>query len=385
MKRIIDELTSTNNLRSLNVSETVQKYIINGNKQYLNLSSNDYLGVSSTDLQEKFINECSLFSSFVMSNPSSRLMTGNSPHYQRLENEVATLYNKEAALVFNCGFMLNSGVLPAITTSEDYIIADKLVHASIIDGIRLCDCSFTRFRHNDMAHLRKILASSNIKGQIYVVAESIYSMDGDEVALAELLELKEEFGFKLYLDEAHAFGVVGERGLGVAEKLGVIDNIDYLIVTLGKAAASSGAFVVCDKLSREVIINRARTMIFTTALPPITLMWSSFVIKEMVQMNERREHLQRLNMLMSEVIESVTGKSLSSSHIQPIIVGGNSETLALASRLKESGYWVTAVRYPTVAKGSARLRISLNASMCEEDIIEFGRVLALNYMKDEIL
>lgn len=378
MKNIIEKLRSENNLRSLQNSTTLQKYIKISNKQYLNLSSNDYLGIGGTNLQSLFMAEADFSSSFVMSNPSSRLMTGNSCHYYQLENRLAELYTKNAALVFSSGFMLNSGVLKSLTKSDDLIIADKLVHASLIDGMRACDCPSTRFAHNDIKHLRSLLEKRTNTGETYVVLESIYSMDGDECPLKEIVELKKEFGFKIYLDEAHAFGVIGQKGLGVAERLGLISEVDYLVATFGKALASAGAFIVLDSLSREMVINRCRTLIFSTALPPIQLMWTLFAINAMINMQAQREHLHALSLRMTTGVRELTGNNtLSVSHIIPIIIGSNAECMALSERLREAGFWTTAVRYPTVAKGTARLRLSLNALMNNDDIDLFLTSIAL--------
>lgn len=371
MEEIINSLRAENNLRSLCDVKTIQKYIINDNKQYLNLSSNDYLGLSSANLQFQFIEKVDFSSNFLMSNPSSRLMTGNTIYYKSLENKLAKLYNKEESLVLSSGFMLNSGALPALTIPDDYIIADKLVHASIIDGIRMCSCGFTRFHHNDVENLERILSKTVCKGTIYVALESVYSMDGDTAPLQEIVELKKKYNFKIYLDEAHAFGVVGETGLGLAERLELIDQIDYIVVTMGKATASQGAFIVLDRLSKDILVNRMRTLIFSTALPPISLMWSEFIIDRLESFKDKRNHLNELSTMLSQAVTRITSKATPNSHIIPILVGDNGKCIELAEKLRERGYWVTAIRYPTVAKGSARLRISLTAALSKEDIAGF--------------
>ena len=371
MKEIINKLKSKDNFRTLCDTETLQKYIINSNKQYLNLSSNDYLGLGASTLQSQFFDNLNVNNTFILGNPSSRLMTGNSFYYNLLEKRVSELYNKENSLVLSSGFMLNSGALPALTTSNDYIIADKLVHASLIDGIKMCSCEFARFKHNDTKHLRSILSKTACKGTIYVVLESIYSMDGDQAPLEEILELKKEFNFKIYLDEAHAFGVLGDRGLGLAEQKNLIEDIDYIIVTMGKATASQGAFIVSDNISKEMLVNKMRTLIFSTALPPISLMWSLFVIEQITSMKEKRDHLKEISRKLSDAVTEITGVKTANSHIIPIIIGGNKECVEMANKLKDCGYWVTAIRYPTVAKDKARLRISLTAEFTMSDIDDF--------------
>ncbi len=369
-REYIQRLKQEDNYRSLNTFKVLNGAVECDGKSYCNLSSNDYLGISnSLALQQEFFDTLPLEKGFILSNPSSRLMTGNSTHYQQLEQLLASLYGYQSAVVFSSGYSLNSGVIPAITSKDSYIIADKLVHASIIDGIRLSEAQFTRFKHNDLAHLRSILEGvSSECSDIVVIVESIYSMDGDLAPLAELVQLKNEFGFALYVDEAHAFGIRGERGLGLCEQLNLIGEVDYVVATLGKAAASCGAFIVSDNQTRELIVNRCRTLIFSTAMAPVSLLWSSFIIEKIVGMHAERQTLSHLSNNLREGLSSVVKNDLGSSHIIPIIVGDNSKALQVASELRDKGIWATAIRYPTVAKGSARIRLSLNSSLSNDKI-----------------
>lgn len=373
-QKYIDELQSASNCRTLVETECSSKYLIYNDKQYLNLSSNDYLGLSDNALQAEFL-ETVDFARFVMSNPASRLMTGNSADYERLESSISRLYGGRSALVLSSGFAVNSGVLPALTSKNDVVIADKYVHASIIDGLRLCSCPWQRFRHNDMDHLEQLIcraAESPSDGDIWVVVESLYSMDGDFAPIGRLLELKHRYGIKLYIDEAHAFGVYGSDGCGVVQQYAdsqglewgsVCSEIDVLVATMGKALASAGAFLVCDDLVRQVLINRLRTLIYSTAMPPISLMWSDFLVRKLPSMADRRAHLQRL-------VSAMGGRS----QIIPIIIGTNLAAIAAADALKSAGYWVTAIRHPTVAEGTARLRISLSAAISETEITKFAQL-----------
>ena len=373
--RQLEALDREGNRRRLTELASSQKYIYYQNKQYLNLSSNDYLGLSDPQLQRRFFNDISGENIFLMSNPSSRLMTGNSPHYTALEECIARLFGKEAALVLGSGFLVNSGLLPALASPDDLILADKLVHASLIDGLRLSPCRWLRFRHNDLRHLRTLLEKEPCKGTVYVVTESIFSMDGDTAPLRELAALKEEFGFRLYVDEAHAFGVRGAKGCGLAEETGTLGTVDLLVATLGKAAASQGAFVVCSEPERELLVNRMRPLIFSTALPPISLMWSRFVLDRFPDCTDRRAHLKKLSTKFYTLMNNCVDNPEACSHIFPLIVSENQATLELAERLKEAGFWVTAIRHPTVPKGSARLRISLNAGLDESDIDRFAEAV----------
>ncbi len=365
--------------RLYNVSSR-QRYLLFENKQYLNFSSNDYLALSDIDLQGEFLKKTAPFDNFVMSNPSSRLMTGNSICYEELEDAIARLYNKESALVLSCGFMANSSLLPALVERGDLIIADKLVHASVVDGIRLANCDFERFKHNDMQSLRRILERKRADyNRVYVAVESIYSMDGDIAPLEEIVKLKKEFDLQLYVDEAHAFGVRGSDGAGVCSELGITDDIDIIVVTLGKALASQGGVVVSSLEVRERLINNMRSLIFSTALPDISLMWAKYLVDRLGELNHLRNHLRALTARLCDNLKI----NHSPSHIIPIVLGSNEAVHKAQLRLREMGYWVTAIRHPTVQKGGERLRISLSAGVTMEEIDNFSAALLSLYQKNE--
>lgn len=372
---ILNQLASEHNLRKLRTSYCDGKHISIENKRYINLSSNDYLGLGSDlDLQTEFLKSIT-FDKFLMSNPSSRLITGNSEDYDALEQSIEKLYPHFKALVFGSGYAANSSFLPAITNKDDLILADKLSHASIIDGLRLSDAKWIRFRHNDMEHLENLIKQH--RGdyrRVWVVTESVFSMDGDVAPLVELVELKRRYDLHLYIDEAHGFGVFGSNGEGVSQELGVINNIDIIIITLGKALASSGAFVLCSKEMREMLINRARGLIFSTALPPLTLRWSRFLIDRLWSFGDRRAHLKELISLTNEM-----NKGQSSTQIIPIMTYDNLTTERMATQLKESGFWVTPIRTPTVPKGQSRIRLSLTSSLSKEDVERFLKTIRIKY------
>lgn len=359
---IIDSLQSEGNLRVLNDVETLGTDLVCGDKRYVNFSSNDYLGLSRRlDLQIEFLDSIGR-NSFLMSGCSSRLMCGNRLEYRDLETYVADLYRVEACLVLGSGYLLNSSLLRAVTSSEDVILADKLIHASFIDGLKLAQCKWERFKHNDLVDLEKLLIKYDSR-RVFVVVESVYSMDGDVVEATKLLELKKKYGFVLIADEAHAFGIFGDGGRGVFD---VGDDVDYRIVTLGKAGASTGAFVVCSKLRQALLVNRLKSVIFSTALPPINLLWTKFIIGKMLQMDAQREHLWML-------INRIGGMS----QIIPVSCPGNEKVLALVSKLKDNGLWVSAIRHPTVAKGSERVRISLSSDLKIENVENLCKLIGL--------
>ena len=245
----LSSITEKGNLRILPKVKECGYEIIKDGKHMLNLSSNDYLGLAGdTALKEEFLSHVSP-GKFSFTSSSSRLLTGNSGEYDYLEKQLARLFDSEAALVFNSGYHANSGILPAVADHHSLILADKLVHASIVDGIGLSRARCIRFRHNNYEQLERLLSENHRNYEhIFIVTESIFSMDGDECDLNRLVELKKQYGnVFLYVDEAHAFGVRGERGLGCSEQYDHLHDIDFLVGTFGKALASIGAYLICSK------------------------------------------------------------------------------------------------------------------------------------------
>lgn len=366
----LDALARKGNLRKLPEMEPQGLYLVRDGQEMLNLSSNDYLGLAdNVALKTEFLQtldplECRF------SSTSSRLLTGNYPVYTRLEERLAQLYGAESALVFNSGYHANSGILPAVTDSRSLILADKLVHASIVDGIGLSKARCIRYRHNNYEQLERLVAeNAGEYDRLFVVTESIFSMDGDESDLPRLVALKHRYpNLCLYLDEAHAFGVRGPHGLGCAEEHGVIGDIDFLVGTFGKAAASVGAFVICSEEMKQYLVNTMRTLIFTTALPPINLEWTLFIVNKICDMMERREHLARIGRRVREVLNPLNGGILSSSHIIPYVLGESERAVDVALRMQREGFYLLPVRPPTVPAGTSRLRISLTAECSEADI-----------------
>ena len=254
----LERLKAVGSLRVLPQAESRGRWISRDGRRMLNLSSNDYLGLASErSLAEEFADCLHSTSSgggwLPLSSSSSRLLTGNHEAYGALEERLTAMYGRESALVLSSGYHMNSGVLPALCDRKTLILADKLVHASLIDGIRLCEGRCVRFRHQDYAQVESILEKeAGAYERIFIVTESIFSMDGDLAPLQRLVEIKRRWpSVMLYVDEAHAVGVRGANGLGLAEECGCIGDIDLLCGTFGKALASVGAYVVCDRVIKE--------------------------------------------------------------------------------------------------------------------------------------
>ena len=352
----LGRLEATGSLRALPQAESLGRWISRDGRRMLNLSSNDYLGLASERrLAEEFADSLHSTSSgggwLPLSSSSSRLLTGS-------------------ALVLSSGYHMNSGVLPALCDRKTLILADKLVHASLIDGIRLCEGRCVRFRHQDYAQVESILEKeAGAYERIFIVTESIFSMDGDLAPLQRLVELKRRWpSVMLYVDEAHAVGVRGANGLGLAEECGCIGDIDLLCGTFGKALASVGAYVVCDRVIKEYLVNKMRTLIFTTALPPVNVAWSLFIMERLQRFGGRREHLDRIS---SEVRKAFALRGMqmpSGSHIIPMIIGSSADAVLRAEDMQRHGFYVLPIRPPTVPEGTSRLRFSLTASLKEEDI-----------------
>ena len=371
LEKELETLSSQYSLRQLRNLKPKGKFVEFNNKLLVNTASNDYLGIGgNTGISEEF-QEFLKTENFGTEYGacSSRLLTGNRPAYDIFENYLANAYSKEKALIFNSGYHANIGILPAISDKNDLIIADKYVHASLIDGILLSKATFKRFPHNNYIQLEKILKENkDLYRNIFVVTESIFSMDGDICELETLVSLKKKYNFYLYLDEAHSIGVCGETGLGLADLQGFTSEIDILVGTFGKAVASQGAFVVGKAVLIDYLINKMRSLIYTTGLPEINVLFSYFVFRKMKNMYSQRAKLFTISQTLRNGIIEAGSKTLGSTQIVPLIVGDNKKAVDLCSYLEKNNFLALPVRYPTVPKGSERIRFSLSSEISENDI-----------------
>lgn len=357
----LEELKSEGRLRRIPPHRTA--------KQLIDLCSNDYMGLAKNckDERQTF---AGMLDNIQMTSSASRLLSSEQDEFSKLEQYLEEHYNNSAVL-FNSGYHANVGLTTALNLPGTLWLIDKLIHASVIDGLRMANAEFKRWRHNDIEHLRKILHLQEGKYErIIVVCESVYSMDGDIAPLREISELKNEFpDIMLYVDEAHAIGAFGPSGLGLCKQYGITDKIDIIVGTLGKACASSGAFCVTTPMLKEFIINSARSLIFSTALAPANARWSLLMLEKLRKMNKEREHLARIAEKFRKGIEMLTGEeNPSRSAIVPLITGNAAKAVSISQELEKEGILALPIRRPTVPPGGERIRFSLNASLTESDI-----------------
>jgi 8-amino-7-oxononanoate synthase len=335
---------------------------VNG-RSLLSFCSNDYLGLAAEPVLIEAAREAAL--RWGVGSGASHLVAGHLAPHEELEQRLAAFVGSARALYFSTGYMANLGVVPALVGRGDAVFADRLNHASLIDAVQLSRADHLRYPHNDLAALERQLAASTARRKL-ILTDAVFSMDGDLAPLPQLLELAERFDAWLVLDDAHGFGVLGPQGRGalahVGIDLGAHPRLLY-IGTLGKAAGVSGAFVAGAASVVEWLMQRARTYIFTTAASPIvaaTLIKSLDLIEHG---DARRSHLQLLIEHLHKGLENTRWQLLPSpTAIQPIIIGENDAALHCAAALADRGIWVPAIRPPTVAKGTARLRITLSAA-----------------------
>lgn len=352
--------------------------------EVVDFSTNDYMGIAADgELRERFFADPAA-RNLPMSSSASRLLASRQIDYFNLETFLRLLYGKycggdRAALLFNSGYHANTGLVSSLAADDTYIIADRLVHASIIDGIVLSRAPFTRFRHNDYSHLEQLIERhKDEKKKILVIVESVYSMDGDSADIERLIKIRRRYPqVMLYVDEAHAFGVRGPRGLGLVAASSAPQEVDVIVGTFGKAAGSMGAFAITSGSVREFLVNTARSFIFSTALPPMQAAWTRFALGALLSAERRRAHLQWLAEKLQKVLQKYSTAPIAVSHIQPLVIGDSRKVVELSHKLLNIyGLKALPIRRPTVPPGTERLRISLSASLNGREIEELDRALA---------
>ncbi|MCH7519403.1 MAG: 8-amino-7-oxononanoate synthase [Candidatus Dadabacteria bacterium] len=364
------ELIHDKNLfRLLTELETGQspEVTING-KRYVLLGSNSYLGLS---VDPKVVESAKLaLEKYGTGSGGSRLVSGSSDLHRMLEEKIARFKNTEASILFSSGYLANIGTISALVGSTDIIYSDELNHASIIDGTRLSRAKVRIYKHLDLNNLQALLDSDKNKTcKKLIVTDTVFSMDGDLVPLPELVEISEQYGCMLMIDEAHATGVLGKRGSGATEHFGVEDRVPVVMGTLSKAVGSLGGYIAGSQELIDFIRNRVRSYIFDTSLPPASLAASITAIDIIENEPERREHLWKMVEQFKTGIED-TGLKVLPSHsaIIPVLIGDAEPALNFAKVLRENGVFTPAVRPPSVPQGMCRIRATLMAQHTQEHV-----------------
>ncbi|MDB6120938.1 MAG: 8-amino-7-ketopelargonate synthase [Verrucomicrobiaceae bacterium] len=356
------ELEAAGLRRRLRVLGSPQGTVVNlDGREVVNFSSNDYLGLAaSAELRAAFAEGVRRYGA---GSGASRLVCGGMAPHHELEEALAAFKGTQAALTFSSGFAVALGTIPALMGTQDVIILDKLCHASLVDAARMCGATIRVFPHNHLGKLEKLLmVSCSSARRVLVVTESIFSMDGDAAALAEIVELKERHGAWLMLDEAHGVGVLGPQGRGLAAALGLEQRVELQMGTLSKAFGLSGGYIAASRNVIDLLINKARSFIYTTAPPP-ALAHAAGVSLKLIQAPEGDRRRVKLNAnLQSFRAQGLGTQHTSQSAILPIIIGNETLAMHLSARLLDEGFLIPAIRYPTVARGSARLRLTLSAA-----------------------
>jgi len=367
-KQQLQQLTEAGLLRTLRPLDSPSgPQVIRDGRLLWNFASNDYLGLATDPrLVAAFQQGLTLYGAGAA---ASRLITGTLPPHDLFEQKLAAAKKTESALLFSSGFATALGAIPAIVGKGDHVILDKLSHACLIDAAKLSGATIRVFPHNNVERLGELLESTRAKslGRILILTESVFSMDGDLCPLREIVSLKEQHDALLLLDEAHAFGVLGPTGMGLAEDLGLQDRIDFHMGTLSKAAGLSGAYLTCSSIWRDLLINRARSFIYSTAPPPALAHAASAALEIIIAGSDLRTRLRNHIRLIDPT---------ATTPIIPRLLDDNESALNAAAHLAELGFIVPAIRYPTVPRGTARLRISLSAAHETETVADLAKSLS---------
>lgn len=376
--RDLGEIRDAGLWRELREIESAQSARIKfGGREFINFSSNDYLGLAGHPALGQAAREA--IEQFGVGSGASRLICGSLQPHHELESALAKWQGTEAALVFSTGFAAAQGVLTSLLGRGDVVILDKKAHASMIDGAKLSGATLRVFRHNDLENLEKLLQwAADRGGRVLVASESVFSMDGDHAPLAGIVELKERYGAWLMLDEAHAVGLYGPLGQGLAAAGGLGERIEIRMGTLGKAVGAAGGFICGSRQLVDLLVNKARSFIFSTAPSPAVSAAARAGV-ELIQGAEgqslRGQLWQRVDELRHGVASLGWKTPAEPSAILPLIVGEEAKAVATMDHLREAGFFIPAIRYPTVPRNEARLRVTLTANHTAENIEQLVNAL----------
>ena len=380
-KDVLETAKLNNTYRTLRTMETPEsshvKICVAGahaSSEQLLLASNSYLDLANIPELKQAMAQAVL--DWGTGSGGARLTTGNKAPHDELENELAKFKGEEAAITFNTGYMANVGTISALCGKSDIIFSDALNHASIIDGIRLSRATCVVYKHNDMTDLERAIQENATNQKMLIVTDAVFSMDGDLANLPELLRIAHTYNCLLMIDEAHATGVIGQTGRGLAEHYGC-EHADVTVGTLSKAIACEGGFVAGKKQLIEFLKNKSRSFIFTTAMSPAM---AAGALRNLRFLESHPERVQQLQENVKFFCEALQREGLnvpqSPSAIIPVIIGDEAAALNASAKLLERGYVIPAIRYPTVAKGQARLRASLMATHTHEELERAAKAIA---------
>ncbi|CCQ62240.1 8-amino-7-oxononanoate synthase [Crocosphaera watsonii] len=363
----LQEREKNNNIRQLKaICPQDGVTIVKNGKSLINFSSNDYLGLSKHP--SLMLASQNYTKQYGTGSTASRLVTGTYDIHEKLEQKLAKVCGKEAALLFNTGFQANTTIIPSLVDQKSLVLCDRLVHNSILQGIFLSKARWKRYQHNDLSHLERLLKKAVLQGynRILIVTETVFSMEGDRSDVDGLIQLSQQYNTLLYLDDAHALGIMGEKGMGLtANKSG----IDISLGTFGKAIGSFGAFITTSKLIRDYLINCCPGFIYTTALPPAVIGSIDAAIDLVPSLDQERTYLGgRIDHLQNQLINLGYKVCNSISPIIPVIIGDEEKALNLSQYLETNGILATAIRPPTVPKNTARIRFVLSSKHQPEQI-----------------
>lgn len=374
MKEELKQLEAKSQVRYLSsTSIEPHGWIHKEGRSLLNLSSNHYLGLDVSLTVDKLAElekrAKALGTQVGLGSTASRLVVGSDPVFAAFEAEFARFKGTESCLMFGSGYMANSGVIPALVNRNDIVFSDKLNHASIVDGITLSRAEHVRYQHRDLDQLEQQLKKATPGKKKLIVTDAIFSMDGSLAPLCELVVLKQRYGAMLMVDEAHSGGVYGEHGEGLTHALGLTDQIEVQMGTFSKAYGCYGAYIAGDEILKRYLINKARSFIYTTALPSMLVLaiWDNW--QKAKSEDWRRTALHENSLWFRAELQARgfnTGES--ECHVVPLIIGSNENTVAFSKQLQQAGIAAVAIRPPTVPEGSARLRFNLMSTHRREDL-----------------
>ena len=365
----IQELKDSGTYRELDTLQGANEAVIMlDGKEVINMSSNNYLGLSTNEAMKEAAKDA--IDAYGVGSGAVRTIIGNMDIHEKLEEKLAEFKREEAVMVFQSGFNCNAGAIQAITDRGDLIVSDELNHASIIDGVRLSRADKVVFKHSDMVDLKRVLEE---KREAYknclIITDGVFSMDGDLAKLPEIVELAEAYNCMTYVDDAHGSGVLGENGRGTVDHFNLHGRIDFTIGTLSKAIGVIGGYVAGKQVMKDWLINRGRPILFSTSLPPAVVAAATKSVELLMESSEYTDKLWSNAKFFKEKLSKLgfnTGKS--ETPITPVIIGDEAKSLEFSKRLFENGVFVSPIIFPTVAKGTGRVRCMISAAHSEENL-----------------